>query len=282
MNLPQLSTRLKFSCNKPLNYNHTSKVSRVELKESSLVPSLTSVLKSPSWEKPTPDGQPISVVSNTASTEKYPPSFSLWLQPHLWESSAKWLIELSKPTKPSLNNCKKATKAGSMPWEESLLRKDRTSISETHSHTTPSTSSVHSLPSTHSIGSRTRLQSCGEPPTPPNGQLFGFVLVSQLTLALSSHTHSFTQPEKSSIYGQRRTVLTFSKETIEKPLHGSILVPQPGTSLSQVSSNTTSGTFSHCNFFFLFQLVLYHSCCRTFGYLQLLENRCFVRCRRQH
>ena len=47
-------------------------------------------------------------------------------------------------------------------------------------------------------------------------------------------------------------MLTFSKETIEKPLHGSILVPQPGTSPSQVSSNTTSGTFSHCNFFSYF------------------------------
>lgn len=249
MNLPQLSTRLRFSSNKLLNYNHTSKVSRVELKESSLVPSLTSVPKSPSWEKPTPDGQPISVVSSTATTEKYPPSSSLWLQPHPWESSAKWPIEPSKPTKLSLNNCKKVTRAGSMPWEESLLRKDLTSISKTHSHTTPSTFSVHSQPSTHSIGLRTKPQSCGEPPILPNGQLFGSVLLSQLISALSSHTHSSTLPEKSSICGQRKTVLTFSKETIEKPPHGFTSVPQPGTSPSQVSSNTTSGTFSHCNFF---------------------------------
>ena len=248
MNLPQLSTRLKSSCNKPLTYNHTSKVLKVEPKELSLEPSSTSVPKSPSSEKLTLDGRLTSVVSSTAITEKSLLSSSPWSPPHPWESSAKWPTEPSKLTRLSPSNCKRVTKAGSMPWEESHSNKDHISILRTHSHTTLSTSSVHSPPSTHSIGSRTRPQSCGELQTLPSGQLSGFALVFQPISVSSSLTHSFTPPEKSSICGQRKTELMSSKETIEKPPHGSISVPQLGTSPSQVSSNFTSGTFSHCTF----------------------------------
>jgi hypothetical protein len=132
-----------------------------------------------------------------------------------------------------------------MPSEESPSKKGLTSSSETLSHSTPNTFSAHSLPSTLSIGSKTRLPFSTEFPTLLNGQQSGHAPVSQHTWLSSSLTHSTTQLEKWSICGQRKTELTFSKETIEKPPHGCGSQLQLGTYHSLDSWDCTSGRLSH-------------------------------------
>lgn len=122
-----------------------------------------------------------------------------------------------------------------MPLEEFLSKKDHTSSLETHSPFTPSTYSVPSLPFTPSIGSRTRPQFSTESPTPPSGQPSGHAPVLPLTSHVFSLIHSTTQLEKSWTCGPRRMELTFSKETIEKQLHGCGSEPQLGILPSQDS-----------------------------------------------
>ena len=202
-----------------------------------------------SWDKPTPDGQQTLVVSNTTSIVKFQHSSSQWLSHHHLVSYAKWQTEHSGLIRPSPNNFKKDTRAGSTPSEESPSNKDHISSSETPSHTTPNTFSVHSQLSTHSTGSRTRPQFSTESQTLLNGQQFGSAPVFQHISPVLSLTHSTTQLEKWWICGQRKTELMYSKETIEKPQHGCGSQPQPGTFHSQDSWNFSSGRHSHCKKF---------------------------------
>ncbi len=169
----------------------------VELREYLPLHSLILGPKSRYWDKLTLDGQPTSVVSNITTIVKFQHSSCQWSCHHLWAWFAKWQIEHSRLTRLSPSNCKRDTKAGSMPWEEFLWKKDHTSFSETHSPFTPNTFWVPSLPSTPSTGSKTRLPSSTESPTLPSGRLSGLAPVLPLTLAVSSATHSTTQLEKS-------------------------------------------------------------------------------------
>lgn len=158
----------------------------------------------------------------------------------------KWLKELSKLTKHSLNNYKKDTRVGSTHWEEFLWKKDHISSLETHSLTTWNIFWVLSPHFILTIGSRIKPPSCIEHPIPPNGQSSGFALPSLLILELYSHILLLIQPERWLIYGLRKTVLTSSKETIEKQHLGCGSQPLHGTLPSQVSSNCISGMLLHC------------------------------------
>ena len=114
MNHQQILLKLKPLYNKLSNSNHIKQDLKTELKEYLQLLSLILELKSLCWDKPTPDGQQTSVVSNTASIVKSQHSYSQWSSHHHWVSLPKWRIEHSEQIKHSPNNCKRATKVGSM------------------------------------------------------------------------------------------------------------------------------------------------------------------------
>ena len=256
MNHPQTSMKLKSFSTKPSILNRIRQDSKVELRESWALLFLISVPKLPSWDKLTLDGQQTSAVLKPTTIVKSQHSWPQWFSHHHLALSAKWLTEHSRPTRLSPSNSKRDTKAGLMPSEESPSNKDLISSSETPSHSTPNTFSAHSLPSTLSIGSKTRLPFSTESPTLPNGRQFGHAPVSQLIWLSFSPIPSTTQLEKWSTCGQRKTGLTFSKETIERPPHGSGSQLPLGTSHSLDSWDCTSGRPSHSKKFTYFRWFL--------------------------
>ena len=167
--------------NKPLNYNHTPKESKVEVKESLQELFLMLALKSLFWDNGTPDGQATSEALKQIITGKFQHSYSPWLSAHLWVLYSTWLIGLSKQTKPSLSNCKKDTRAGSTLSEEFLSNKGHISFSKIRSHFMLNTFWVHSQHFTLLIGSRIRLPLCGELQTLLCGRQSGSPQASQHT-----------------------------------------------------------------------------------------------------
>lgn len=210
--------------------------------------SLTLEWKLPFWDKIIQDGHPILVVLSITFIVKSQLSFCQWSLHHHLVSFMIWLKELSKLTKLSQKNFKKVTKVGSILWEESHSNRDHISSSKIHSHSMLNISWAHSLLSIHLIGLKINHPLCIVLPILQNGQLSGYVQVYQLILLLYLLIHLLIPLDKWLIYGQRKMVLTSSKEIIEKPLLGYGLLPQLGTFHSQVSWNSISGKFSHSKF----------------------------------